>query len=866
MTTVNSLTHAAFLRKQGLLLAAFLLGVLFVAGFAIPQAHAQTASTTGTVSPYGKWPTCPDFVDKKATCTYPNGQKVQCTDTLSALDKFSGVVEEITCENPDKTTSVCAIQPGLQTNNQCQVTDANGKVVTTITSGEGLAGNGTTTIDSAGNVTSTPRTDLPGSTCSALNLAACILDIPGLIASGFAALILTVSSILLWISGVVFNWVIIRTVFQFATYFGTSEGMIIAWRIMRDIGNIALLFSFIFMGIATILNTHNVEGYTARRALPQLIIFAVLLNFSLFASQAIIDVSNGLSSTFATFAGESCKTAVSGEAGGEEFKECANKGISGAMVSAVGLNRVLDVQTNGVLKAPYTYAAMLILLSVLVLIMAVVLFAATIMLTIRAVVLSLLMVTSPIGFAGMVIPPLRGLSRDWWHKLINQSFFAPIYLLMLFVCLKLVQSLQGDGASVSDAIMGNTLAGETTAGNMQVIMVFVIVVGFMIAALTVAQKFGAYGATFATNAASGVVFGTMTRAANFTAGKLGTGIRNTALRRIQSGKGGAVSRLAFAAGSGLRGANLDARRLPGVAGALKAGGATSGANVAHHATYADMEHQVMDMREGKGLKEFNKKIDADLEKAMLDGFHGPELDDNLKKILAGTSVKNLAKVHGIKTGNAALVNGLSPEQFEGLMKSDDLSETEKGSIRTARFKDLVDAVNAKNEEQAKSIIKNLSKGELESAPSEVFAEGSVGLKALSDKQREDLSSSTKRTTEERVRIKGSSKIEVFVSTLKQIDADERLTDAERAEKRYNHITSSNGLRSLSIPEIAKLDAKILTDAAIATELTPAMLMEIQDKQKLSAKDIETVAKHIRSTSSASAHDYITRGAGAAYWA
>ena len=319
---------------------------------------------------------------------------------------------------------------------------------------------------------------------------------------------------MLGIAGAVFNWVVIRTVFQFALYFGTSEGMLVAWGVLRDIANIGLLFGFIFMGIATILNTQGMEGYTAKKALPRLIIFAVLLNFSLFATQGIIDVANGFSSVFASYAATDCSGAVSSDKGGGDTNEkCSNEGISGMVLSAAGMNHILPSGEEAIgslvkmAEQPYTYGTVLIILSLFVSITAVVLFAASVMLIVRVVVLSLLMVTSPIGFAGMVIPGLHGIATDWWKKLINQAFFAPIFLLMVFISLTLVKSLQKEQINISDALMGTGGNGLSVAGNMQVVVVFAVVIGFMIAALVVAQKMGAYGASFATKSAAAVTFG-----------------------------------------------------------------------------------------------------------------------------------------------------------------------------------------------------------------------------------------------------------------------------------------------------------------------------------------------------------------------
>lgn len=809
----------------------------------------------------------------------------QCQKTFGTVDVFCrvealSVQGDLNCTFTAPDSSKVVGNPHTVLGEVTKNYDSVGKLVSSFEKGGLKDGDTTGTPPAEGGLSA------GGSGVCDNNIGCVIGKLPAMLISGTAFLLLTLSGLLLGVAGVVFNWVVIRTVFQFALYFGTSSSMLVAWGVLRDIANIALLFGFIFMGIATILNTQGMEGYTAKKALPRLIIFAVLLNFSLFATQAVIDVSNGFSSVFASYAQERCDTTTStaGGASGQTNERCSNIGISGKIISAAGLSRIFPSGFSESFDKPYTYAVMLIILSLLVTVAAMVLFAAAIMLVIRVVVLSLLMVTSPIGFAGMAIPALQGIAKDWWHKLINQAFFAPLYLLMLFISLKLVDGLQEGNTSIADALMGNTASAgnsvttaATTAGNMQVIVVFIIVIGFMVAALMVAQKMGAYGASFATNSAASFVYGNMTRISNLGAGAAGVGLRSLAASRAaslrrQGREPGLGTAALMRTGTQLKGANLDMRRIVG--GALKAGGG-SGA-VASHATFADMQHEFDDFKSGKGTKQYIEAANKDILIKQLDAVHGDTLEDEaLKKKLASMSVKDLEKVHGIKDGVRGLVDNLSAEQFEGLMKGG-LSDFEKGKLAQARFAKLMVEVKkakdsapsekdteeerkkkAKNIEDAtsavKTILKDITKGELESLPADALTEDSVVLLSLSDKQREDLSGSTKRTVEERTRVRNAGAIPSFEARF------------NAAKDKYAVVTGEGGLRSFNAQQVAKLDKKILTDASVAVELTPAMLMELQESKKLSADDIQKIATHIRGTTASSGHAYVTSGAGAAYW-
>ncbi|MEK7201828.1 MAG: hypothetical protein AAB737_04300 [Patescibacteria group bacterium] len=518
-------------------------------------------------------------------------QGLACFRRTSELSRGGTATYTISCtQQQPKLTATCEDTTGLL--NTCRVTDAAGNPVQ-------VGGEDTfspnrvgedAVIDAAtgqqvGEDTGRPISD--DASCSG-NFLCALGKLPGMLFAGLGFLLLTLSALILGIAGTVFNWVVIRTVFQFALYFGTSAGMLVAWGVLRDIANIALLFGFIFVGIATILNTQSVEGYTAKKALPRLIIFAVLLNFSLFATQAIIDVANGFSSVFAAYAGqEQCDQGVSTTgSSGQSQAACANLGISSKILEAAGMHNINPFKV-GTLTAlsqaweqPYTYTVMLIMLSLMVTVTAMVLIAATIMLVVRVVVLSLLMVTSPIGFAGMAIPSLNKIAQDWWHKLINQAFFAPLFLLMIFVSLKLVEGLQSGEATIADAILGNTgSGGGTTAGNMQVVMVFMIVIGFMIGALMIAQKMGAYGASFATKTAGGIAFGAhgfvARRTVGRVSGKIASKLRGTKFAegnfgRLVVGAADAGSKASYStrnlAGGLLKGTGVDVGKANKTAG------------------------------------------------------------------------------------------------------------------------------------------------------------------------------------------------------------------------------------------------------------------------------------------------------------
>ncbi len=454
--------------------------------------HAQTNQALGLTDAQAKdyWKNC--FADNATigTCskTTPDGVITACTKDLLAI-----AGDKCVFTFPDK--SRIEADPNVLLGSTRVNYDSSGQLV-------GRDNNALPATPGSGSL----ENGLGGKDCSINSfgdIGTCIAKgfstLMGTIVGSIAAVLLVIASFMLWVVGGLFNWVVIKTVFEFGSYFGTSPGMLIAWGILRDIANILLLFGFIFMGLMKIIDSHN--EFAGGKTIARLIIFAVLLNFSLFATQIIIDVSNSFASVFTTQAG------LSGCSGNDEQgkEACANNGIAGQVIHMAGISSIWSPQGIGDFSnRPEKHAPVYVGLTLFVTITAVVLLAAAIMLIMRAVMLCLLMVLSPIGFAGMAIPPLQEFARSWWKQLLSNAFFAPVYLLLVLISLKIVEGLVGtdNGDSFALALINGGMNAP------QVFVMFAVVIAFMVASLVVAKRMGAVGADFATQKAGGAVLGT----------------------------------------------------------------------------------------------------------------------------------------------------------------------------------------------------------------------------------------------------------------------------------------------------------------------------------------------------------------------
>lgn len=412
---------------------------------------------------------------------------------------------------------------------------------------------------------------------------------------GIAYIFLTLAAGLMWLAGLLLNLAIYYGVIDFGHSLGATAGggsggaagIGVGWGVLRDIGNIVLIFGFVFIGIATIL---GLENYGIKKSLPQLLLFAVLLNFSLLASQVVIDSSNLLST--AIYSNMSTSSGSSLTCGTQNAKDCfTNSGLAGSISSTLGIGTIFSANstesswTN--ISGSWSGVLVIIFSTIFVLIAAVVLFAAAIMMVIRIVVLAFLMVLSPIGFAGMALPPLHKYAAQWWSALLAQSFFVPVYLLLTLVGLKIGQGVAAAGGVTT----GGFAAALAGTGSTSVFITFAIIIGFLIAALLSAKKLGAMGADFAIGKASSMTSGAFFGATGFVGRRtIGRGSNYLSKRFEKSEwlrRHPIVNSMAFRAVDAGAKATFDVRGSKALGGLAKAGGLDLG--TASKSNYRQME-------------------------------------------------------------------------------------------------------------------------------------------------------------------------------------------------------------------------------------------------------------------------------------
>ncbi len=321
---------------------------------------------------------------------------------------------------------------------------------------------------------------------------------------------------------------------------GVGNAVDQAWIIVRDIFNLTFIFGLVWIGVKMILNS---DDSNTRRWLVNLIMAALLVNFSLFITKFIVDFSNILATEIFI---NGFVTSISG-----------GRSISEIFAQMFGLTTVWDnswinkapaVTANGNGGYMYIFGAAIIFL-----IGAFCFAAGAFMIMIRFVALCLYMVFSPLMFLGWVFPQMQSITSKYWSGFLGRAFFAPAYILLVYLSVYVMRTFNSSGLSIGQGLNVNTLSPAQFNSVGEIFVNFFLVAMFMIASVMVGSKMSADGA------------GVVMRVGKNLQGRAQRGVQNAAM-----GSGRFVAR--NTAGYGAQGVNaateamqkrynrLDARR------------------------------------------------------------------------------------------------------------------------------------------------------------------------------------------------------------------------------------------------------------------------------------------------------------------
>src|SRR3989344_1341738 len=317
---------------------------------------------------------------------------------------------------------------------------------------------------------------------------------------------MALAAFFLWLAGTFLNFVIDYTIINLKTNLNIG-GIYTAWGTIRDLINISFIFVLLYTAIGTILGIAKSDW---KKVVGSVIIAAILINFSMFFTKVLIDASNIVTVAF-------YNAIVDPNAGG---------GLSDIVMNKLGLASLYQIGNSNIL-ADYSFdkaAVISIGGAIFIGIAAFSFFAIAIMLVLRFIIFMFLLVLSPVAVVGSVIPNLGEHSKKWWSTLINQLLFAPVYFILLFIVLSIAVTPSTGitaGAEFANLFDGAQKGGLGSGGAFSTVFYYVVLIGMLFGALTIAQSISKSGASTANAWAGKAVFGTAGFAGRRTIGALG---------------------------------------------------------------------------------------------------------------------------------------------------------------------------------------------------------------------------------------------------------------------------------------------------------------------------------------------------------
>ncbi len=263
---------------------------------------------------------------------------------------------------------------------------------------------------------------------------------------------------------------LLQAMLSISTYKDTFVAVIYpGWEIIRNICNIIFIVAMIAIGLGTIL---RVDSYNYKHLLVNLILAALLINFSLVIGQIILGIADTVQNQFLP--------------NNQEVIRALAKDLMLAYRSETwNLNYAQNGFWGNTFK-PLFFLAMATGSFMIFVAIAAFLF-------IRIVMLWILLMVSPIAYAAGVLPSTASFRQTWWSNFIKYAFFTPV--MAFFLNLTAVISAAYKNTSILQTVTSADLQNSDLAAFVFRLASNVILLVFLMVAIQAADKFGIYGAS-----------------------------------------------------------------------------------------------------------------------------------------------------------------------------------------------------------------------------------------------------------------------------------------------------------------------------------------------------------------------------------
>ncbi|MCE9517840.1 hypothetical protein K8Q96_02465, partial [Candidatus Nomurabacteria bacterium] len=280
----------------------------------------------------------------------------------------------------------------------------------------------------------------------------------GCIAQGLYYLIFMPTSFIFALAGNFFDFTFAYSVND-ASY--RSTFVVQGLGVVRDLCNMFFIFVLLYVAFKTILGL-NVSK--TKEMIINVIIIGIMINFSLFATQLIIDASNILARVF--YNSNVIKIKISDNAGNGVTEKTTEVGPNGEIqLSAALVNKVnpqnLIINANQVGSIPDkggqtnndtpkggvttgTFILVTLLASAVNIIGLIVFISVGLIFVARVIGLWMAMIFAPLAFFSYTVPDMQGMNmvgwKHWWPETLKLAVLAPIFIFFLYLILKFLET------------------------------------------------------------------------------------------------------------------------------------------------------------------------------------------------------------------------------------------------------------------------------------------------------------------------------------------------------------------------------------------------------------------------------------------
>ncbi len=283
-----------------------------------------------------------------------------------------------------------------------------------------------------------------------------------------------------------------------------SPFVVQGWGIVRDFCNMFFIFVLLYIAFSTIL---NLNGSKTKEMIINVIIIGLLINFSLFFTQVMIDTSNILARVFYnsnTIKITQGNNAATGGAVGSMLKTGPNGEIplSAAIVNKInpqnliinGTKKVNLIEDKGGLSQnskdgaedinTTSFLLIVLLASVINIVGTIVFLTVALVFVGRVVGLWLAMILSPFVFFSYTVPAMQDMEmvgwKRWWPETLKLAFVAPIFIFFMYLIVAFLET----GLSLIPSAEGTS--GMTWV--MSIILPFIFIMVLLMKAKGIAVK------------------------------------------------------------------------------------------------------------------------------------------------------------------------------------------------------------------------------------------------------------------------------------------------------------------------------------------------------------------------------------------